>query len=104
LESLRSAIDKARSCGVTENEAALRRALTIVVIFEKVSAAESALKRAVDAGDLEGLQYEVRNAEDVMATVRSEGALVNSHIEVGTLSTAQSLIQSLTKQKQVTFL
>lgn len=83
MDSLQAAIDKARSCGVTESDPSLARALHFLSVLQQVDSADRALQQSVDeARDLEGLQRAVQRAEEVMEAVRGEARLEAVGVEV----------------------
>ena len=101
LDSLASSMEKARVCGVSSEDPLLLKAQHLHSLLTQVHEVEEALKQSIDNASLEELSRHVQAAQNVLLLVQSETVLASINIEIHGISTAEALISSLTKKKQV---
>jgi myosin heavy subunit len=100
LDSLMSSMEKARACGVSNEEPLFLKAQHLHSLLSQVNEIEAALKVSIDNASLEDLSEQVQAAQNILLLVQGESALAAMNIEIHGISTAEALISSLTKKKQ----
>ena len=104
IDSFKSSITKAESCGVLSDDPLLIKAKHLLNILEQVKSVEDILKVSIDNASLDELSANLQLAQQTLILVQNETSLSSLNIEIHGISTAQALIISLTKKKQVSYL
>eukprot|EP00604_Paraphysomonas_vestita_P003308 CAMPEP_0174820198 /NCGR_PEP_ID=MMETSP1107-20130205/3882_1 /TAXON_ID=36770 /ORGANISM="Paraphysomonas vestita, Strain GFlagA" /LENGTH=1082 /DNA_ID=CAMNT_0016035083 /DNA_START=2729 /DNA_END=5980 /DNA_ORIENTATION=- len=100
IESFKSSLTKAESCGVPSNDPLVTKAKHLLNILEQVKSVEEVLKVSIDNTSLDELTTNLQLAQQTLSLVQNETSLASLNIEIHGISTAQALIISLTKKKQ----
>jgi hypothetical protein len=101
LASLSSAIEKATHCGVAMDDVLVIKAQYLHSLLLQVHDVEEALKLSIDSASLDDLLTNVQAAQNVLLVIQSESTLASMNIEIHGIATAEALVTSLTKKKQV---
>ena len=98
LQTIKHAIEKAKTCGVGFDDSVLKKATYVADLIENVESVESKLKIALNGHNIDELTHLISKGEQALSFAKDH----EFSIEITSLSAAMSLVDSLQRQQKVT--
>ena len=99
LRTIKDAISKAKECGVSYDDSLLKKASNVVDVMENVENVETKLKMALDGQSIDELTKWISRGEDALSLAKDH----DLDLEISSLSAAVALVDSLQRQKLVSY-